>query len=203
MSRPSARRVGLVVLTGGASSRMGADKASLDAGGAPLALRPVETLRPLCGEVVLAGRPVPGIAARAVPDAHPGQGPLAGVVSGLAALTSEFAVVVGCDMPEVEPALVALLLELLNDAGRGVHAAACTDRAGRLEPLPLVVRTEAAAELRATLDAGARALREGLAALAVLVVAEPDWRAADPRGTSFENWNRPSDIRPLRPLVGG
>lgn len=203
MSRPSASRVGLIVLTGGASSRMGTEKASLDAGGRPLALRPVLALQDVCGEVVLAGRAVQGIAARTVPDAHPGEGPLSGLVSGLAALTSEFAVVVACDMPEVQPALVALLLELLSDAGATAEAAACTDPAGRLEPLPMVLRTRVLAHLGEALDSGGGSLREGLAVLRTLVVAEADWRPADPGGTSFENWNRPSDVRPIPPLEAG
>ena len=200
MSRPSAARVGLIVLTGGASSRMGVDKASLDTRGGPLALRPVVALQHVCGEVVLAGRPVEGIEAPVVPDTHPGEGPLAGLVSGVAALTSEFAVVVACDMPEVQPALVMLLLELLSDAGATAEAAACTDPAGRLEPLPLVVRTSALPQLQEALGTGGRSLREGLAALPTLVVGEADWRPADPEGTSFENWNRPADIRPVPPL---
>lgn len=199
MSRPSPRRVGLLLLTGGASARMGADKAGLDAGGVPLALRPVLALRPLCGEVVLAGRAVAGIDAPVVLDPHPGAGPLAGLVSGAEALSTDFIVVVACDMPAVEPGLVGLLLELLADAGPGVQAAACADAAGRLEPLPLVMRREARGLLQAAALAGAQALQEGLAALAVLVVGEPDWRPADPGATSFENWNRPGDVRSLLP----
>jgi molybdopterin-guanine dinucleotide biosynthesis protein A len=178
---------------------MGVDKASLDAGGVPLALRPVQALRPLCGEVVLAGRPVIGVDAPAVPDVHPGCGPLAGLLAGITALTCEYAVVVGCDMPEVEPGLVALLLELLHEAGPGVQAAVCAAGDGRLEPLPVVLRTAARRQLRAAVGAGGSALREGLAALATMVVAEPDWRPVDPGGASFENWNQPSDIRPLPP----
>ncbi len=189
--------VGLVVLTGGAARRMGVDKAGLDTGGVPLALRPVLALRPLCTEVVLAGRPVPGVDARVVPDARPGLGPLAGVAAGLAALEAGLAVVVGCDMPAVAPALVAMLLAELQTAG-AVEAVVC-ERQGHLEPLPMVVRRGVVTALDAALTRGARSLREGLAALHLRVVGEDRWRRADPAGASFENWNHPGDVRPLPP----
>ena len=68
------------VLTGGESRRMGKDKALLEIGGQPMALRMVELVRPLVAEVALVGSPeryghlgVPVLA-----DCEVGRGPLRG-----------------------------------------------------------------------------------------------------------------------------
>lgn len=191
--------VTLIVLTGGASRRMGRDKASLDTGGLPLAARPVEALRELVDEVVLAGTAVAGVDGRVVPDALPGAGPLAAAAAALAAVAGERAVVVGCDMPAPVAGVVVLLLSAL--AAPGVDAAACgrADVPGGLEPLPLVLRRSAAPRLEAAVAEGARSLREGFEVLGGAILPEAAWRAADPFGSGFESWNRPGDVRPLAP----
>jgi molybdopterin-guanine dinucleotide biosynthesis protein A len=106
-------------------------------------------------------------------------------------------VVVACDMPEVRPELAALLVARLQGAS-GVTAALCRSTRG-LEPLPLAVRRGAAPRLRTALGEGVRALHEAVERLAPAVLLPEDWRPADPGGVSFENWNRPEDVRPVVP----
>jgi molybdopterin-guanine dinucleotide biosynthesis protein A len=187
--------VTLLVLNGGAGRRMGRDKAAIDAGGSPLGSRPVALLAAMVDEVIVAGRPLPGVDARCVADAVPGAGPLAGIVAGLEAASGDVVVVVACDMPEVRPELVALLVAGLRGAP-GVTAAVCRSSRG-LEPLPLAVRRDAAPQLRAALDEGIRALHEMIERVSRVIILPEEWRAADPEGVSFENWNRPDDVRPL------
>ena len=78
-----------VVLAGGASSRMGADKAFIEIEGEPMVVRAVGALRAAGAEPALV---VGGDAARlgalgldAVADRYPGQGPLGGVLTALGA----------------------------------------------------------------------------------------------------------------------
>ena len=190
--------VGLVVLTGGASSRMGRDKATIDVGGIPLAGLPVRALRSLVTEVVLAGRGVPGVEGLVVADGPGPGGPLAGVLAGCSALTTEVAVVVACDMPRPSAAVVSLLLRCV--AGRGAPAAAvCASALHGIEPLPLVVRRAEAERMRPVL-ARQGSLREALAAIGCAEVEEAAWRRLDPDGLSFVNWNRPGDMGPLTAL---
>ena len=80
------------VLAGGASSRMGADKAFIEIEGTPMVVRAVGALRAAGARPTLV---VGGDAARldalgldAVPDRYPGQGPLGGVITALGALGS-------------------------------------------------------------------------------------------------------------------
>jgi molybdopterin-guanine dinucleotide biosynthesis protein A len=184
--------VSLLLLNGGRSRRMGRDKASMEVDGRPLGLRPVEALGALVAEVVVAGRPLPGLEARVVADAVPGAGPLAGVVAGLVAVRTPLAVAVACDMPTLVPAVVEMLLARL-DADPELLAACCEGPLG-LEPLPLALRASAAASLGAALARGERALRAGLAGSALAIAAESSWRPLDPEGRCFVNWNRPEEI---------
>jgi molybdenum cofactor guanylyltransferase len=193
---PGTGGVTLVLLTGGRSRRMGRDKATLPVEGRPLGLRPVEALRALVDEVVVAGPRLPGLEARAVADAVPGGGPLAGVVAGLTAARTPLAVVAACDMPSLLPALVSLLLGRLES--RPELLAACCRGPRGLEPLPLALRTAASAPLGAALAAGVRALREAVDGPGLGVVEEPEWRAVDPQGSSFVNWNLPEEVTSRR-----
>ncbi|HET9050535.1 MAG TPA: molybdenum cofactor guanylyltransferase [Candidatus Dormibacteraeota bacterium] len=190
----------LVVLTGGRSSRMGVDKALLDAGGVPLAARPALALAALCDEVVLAGRAVPGVAGRVVPDAPGAEGPLAGIVAGLRAASRDLCVVAACDMPTIEPGLVALLLDALEQ-DPALDVAVCAGAGGRLEPLPFAARRAAAVgRLETAVEAGVRSINGALEAALAGVVPARAWRQVDPDGATFASWNTPSDVRELPPL---
>lgn len=189
---PDAAQVTLAVLTGGGSRRMGRDKASLPVGGVALGSLPVRALAALCAEVLAVGAPIPGVTARTVPDAIAGAGPLSGLVAGLDAATTDLVVVSACDAPSIEAALVAgLLRRVCGDPS--LDAALCRGPRG-LEPLPAVWRRRAAIPLRRLLESGERALRSAVAAVSAAVVEEDEWRAWDPDGGSFVNWNVPADV---------
>jgi molybdopterin-guanine dinucleotide biosynthesis protein A len=191
MSGPSTE-VTLVLLTGGRSRRMGTDKASMVVDGRPLGMRPIEALGALVAEVVVAGRPVPGLAGRVVADTVADAGPLGGVVAGLRAVRTPLAIAVACDMPSLVPAVVELLLARLR-ADPGLLAACCDGPHG-IEPLPLALRSTAALPLEVALMRGERALRSALAGPALGLAGEPDWRPLDPEGRCFANWNRPEEV---------
>ncbi|HEV2405155.1 MAG TPA: NTP transferase domain-containing protein, partial [Ktedonobacterales bacterium] len=77
-----------VVLAGGASRRMGEEKARLMMRGEPLLARVVRLLRLAFSEVIVVGPPsladlVPGVTV--TPDTRAGQGPLAGQEAAFAA----------------------------------------------------------------------------------------------------------------------
>lgn len=91
-----------LLLTGGASRRLGADKAAV------LAPRVAEALRAAVdGPVVEVG---PGhTSLPPVREDPPGSGPLAAVAAGVAAVPSGPAVVLACDLPFVGVSLLAFL----------------------------------------------------------------------------------------------
>jgi molybdopterin-guanine dinucleotide biosynthesis protein A len=87
-----------ILLTGGASVRMGRDKATLVVNGETLAIHAARVLAAVCDPVIEAG---PGVSAlRAVREAPAGSGPLAGMLAAYDALCADGPVVLlACDLP--------------------------------------------------------------------------------------------------------
>lgn len=184
-----------LVLAGGASRRMGTDKAWVEVGGVTLAARAVRTLRVLCAEVLVAsgdGRRLPGVGDRQVPDVLPDAGPLAGIVAGLDAASHDLVAVAAVDLPFASSAVFRLLLD-----SRGAERAVVPRVDGRLQPLHAVYARSAADPLRAFLDGGGRSVTTGVQALGPRVVEPHEWAGADATGRFARNVNRPGDLAGL------
>src|SRR5262249_27865946 len=91
-----------VILAGGKSARMGAERGALRIGGETLLAGIVKRLRLALPKVYVVG-PLPLLAlapdAAVFPDDPPDAGPLGGLATALAHLSYPRAFVVGCDMP--------------------------------------------------------------------------------------------------------
>jgi len=201
------------VLVGGASRRMGVDKAVLEVGGRTLVEVAVAALAAAGAHPVLlvgdppagARPPVPG--ATAVPDRYPGEGPLGGLITALAAASAPVpaepdlaagtvdradypdvvVVVVACDMPAFDAASAAALARSLADTPGAAAAAAVVD--GRPQPLTAAWRPAVALPvLRAAFADGERAPRRVLPRLEVVEV-----HGLDPR--ALHDVDRPEDLR--------
>jgi molybdenum cofactor guanylyltransferase len=185
--------VAAAVLAGGASRRMGRDKATLAVGGVELASLALAAAARVADPVVLVapeGHPARRLAARLVAD--PGRGPLAAVAAALAALDADHVLVLAGDHPGLRVELLAHLVGL----AAGAEAVACR-RGPRLEPLVAVYRRAPAlalARARLAEAAGDHSLTGLLAGLRTLVVEEPRWRALDPDGRSFVDLDDPADL---------
>ena len=188
---------------------MGSDKASLVFGDEPLLARTVRVASAVVDVrriVVAAGTrqslpPLPS-GVRVVRDRAPGQGPLPALAAGLQSLVgiAGAALVVACDAPLLEPALVAWMFDRLQSARAAAPArppdAVVPADAERLYPLTAVYQVEpcaaglaaAAADARGSLHA---ALRSGR--LEVLRIPVDELRAADPRLLSLVNCNTPEE----------
>ncbi len=183
-----------LVLAGGASTRMGTDKAWLVVEGRPLVCRAVAVLGEICDEVLVAsgdGRRLGGVGTRQVADVVPDTGPLAGVLAGLEASRNPMVAVVAVDMPFASPAVLALLAGL---AATGTHAVVAPVTDGRLQPLHAVWATRAAEALRRRLCTGQRSVTAAAVAIGVHRVCEQLWRPADPSGRFAHNLNHPGDL---------
>jgi molybdenum cofactor guanylyltransferase len=170
-SEPSAG----AVLTGGAGTRMGADKALLAVAGRPMALRVAEALVAAgVDEVVCVGGDGPALGAlglRVVPDEAPGEGPLAAVVTALEALPDRTVLVVACDLVDPDPAAMAATVRALHGSGADV-AVPVMD--GTPQWTHAAWAPSALAPLRAALEAGERAIHRAARRLAVCTVAGLD-----------------------------
>jgi molybdenum cofactor guanylyltransferase len=181
------------VLAGGASRRMGRDKATLRVGGVELAALVLAAAAQVADPVVLVapeGHPARRVAAPAVAD--PGLGPLAALAAALDALEAEHVLALAADHPGLQVPLLAHLVALAGEA----DAVVCR-RGPRLEPLVAVYRRAsalAAARSRLAGPPRGRSLLGLLAGLRPLVVEEPEWRRVDPDGRSFADLDDPADL---------
>jgi len=119
------------VLAGGRGRRLeGGDKLSITLGGERLLARVERQLRRVfCDIVAATGRPEAfiGLGYRTVPDALPGLGPLAGLLSGLRAARSRWVYLTACDMPFFDEAWARHLMgraRALEGSGRRTLAIA-------------------------------------------------------------------------------
>ncbi len=192
-------KLSALVLAGGASRRMGRDKARLMVRGRPLIAHIVTRLQSVAQEVLVVSRwphTYAFVGVACVPDVLPGEGPLAGLWSGALVAAGRYVAPVACDMPFVNPALLAAMVEALEgDAGlEGIVPIQDQQE----HPLHGVYRRDA------VLRAGARALREGHRALRALWAhmnvarwRRDRWQEWDPDGRAFWNLNTPEDWKRL------
>src|SRR5262249_82412 len=105
------RALSAAVLAGGRSLRMGTDKALLPLvpGGTPMLGLVLEQLRTISDDLVIVAPPRPGygeFGTRVVPDLYPGGSALVGIHAALAHAAHQHCLVVACDMPFLNPALL-------------------------------------------------------------------------------------------------
>jgi molybdenum cofactor guanylyltransferase len=104
------RQMAGVLLTGGASRRMGTDKARLVVNGETLAARSARVLASVCDPVVEVGPGVSGLPA--VQEEPAGAGPLVALLAGVGALGQPKSVILlACDLPNVTADVLQLLVE--------------------------------------------------------------------------------------------
>jgi molybdenum cofactor guanylyltransferase len=204
---PPVESIGAVVLAGGRSARFGRDKLLEPIDGGTLLEHAIEAVRSVASEVVVVTSP--GVE-RAVPegiilveDPHPFEGPLVGLVTGLESLDEsiERVIVVGGDMPSLEPGVLALLIAALHD---DIDAAVLETDDGRAVIPSGLRRGPQLARARDLVASGERRLGAVLDGSRVAVVARGTWTAVDPDGRTLRDVDRPSDLdRPSDVARGG
>ena len=157
-----------VILTGGASRRMGRDKATLEWSGTTMLQSLIDryaVLGPVAVSVDRAGR-FSFRGASELTDRFPGMGPLNGLVSGVESTDEPFLLLAATDLPFGEPALAKYLQERIGDAG----AAVLRRGVKGMEPLFAVYARKALPEARACLASGKKSFRDLFERIAVRFV---------------------------------
>lgn len=194
------------ILAGGASRRMGTDKARLRVGGEALLERTARLAAEAGLPVLVVGRPRPADwggsgAVRFLPDEVPGQGPLGGLQAALRAALSPAPLPALLSPPELAGAVLALPCDLprltsdaiafLRDEARrrrpalGLYLSA----GGEAEPLVAVYAAAALPLVEERLRAGQRSLQGLLRAAPFEALPAPDWLLP-----ALHNANAPSDL---------
>ncbi|MBA3533587.1 MAG: molybdenum cofactor guanylyltransferase [Ardenticatenales bacterium] len=184
------------VLAGGASSRMGQNKALLTLGSERLIERVVARLCALSNDVmVITNTPesyefLAGLC-RFVPDVTgPGQGPLAGIASALSAARHARVLVVATDMPFLNLSLLHHLARLEPQADVLVPVIAPD---GFPETLHAIYGKGALPVIEAQLAGGSRKITHFFRDVRVREVPAEEIRSFDPAFRSFFNVNTPEE----------
>jgi molybdenum cofactor guanylyltransferase len=180
-----------VILAGGKSRRMGRDKSQLALGGETLAARAARTLGAVCDDLtVVTNTPeqFAGLGARLTGDVIPGGGALSGIHAGLAAARHEFALVVACDMPFLNAALLRHIASLAPG-----HDAVVPRWLGESEPLHAVYSRSCTAAIEPLLRRGGGRIGEFYERIRVRYLEHEEIIRFDPDGLSFFNINSPQD----------
>ena len=180
------------VLTGGASTRMGRDKALVEVDGRPLALIVATALRAAgATRVVAVGgdeRHLRRLGLEVVRDDDPGAGPLGGVLTAMRATQTSHLVVLACDLPGARPEAVARVRGALVAAPGA--AVAWPAEGGHPQVLHAAWDVgRALPVLAAAFSAGERSLRRAAAGLPRAVVAGIP-------ASSLGDVDRPEDLPP-------
>jgi molybdopterin-guanine dinucleotide biosynthesis protein A len=181
-----------LVLCGGFSRRMGRDKASLPFGSETLLERTVRIVREVVPEVWVVAREGQGVRGqfRIARDPAEGNGPLAGLAAGLAAMEAERAFLTSCDVPFLRPALVRRLLDLSHG-----HAATVPFVGGHHMVTAAVYSKDALPAARKLLAAKRLRPLFLVEELEARIVTEEELRDADQNLESFRNCNTPEEYR--------
>ena len=133
-----------IVIAGGNSRRMGAEKGLLSFGGKPLITYPVGVLKEVCAKVLVNANShsYDFLGLKVIADNSQGGGPMKGIYSGLLASETEYIIVLSCDMPMIS----AELIKHLSASADGSKAVVAFHK-GFAEPLCGIYHRSLIAEL--------------------------------------------------------
>lgn len=193
-----------IVLAGGRARRFGRDKLIEVVEGRQLLHRAVISVAAICREVLVVvapeapDPPLPGpeevrVPIRIVRDLEPFGGPLLGLLAALEVAEDPLVLLVGGDMPDLQPALLAMMLRRLA-ALEGMDALTLVHR-GERRPLPAAMRQGAVLpQARHLVGLGDRSLKGLFGAIRTHDLEEADWRPLDPEASSLRDVDRPEDL---------
>ncbi|HNY39858.1 MAG TPA: molybdenum cofactor guanylyltransferase [Bryobacteraceae bacterium] len=147
------RRAGFV-LAGGASSRMGRDKALLDYQGMALAAWVASRVEAAAGRVSLVGggEKYVHLGYPVLNERYADCGPLSGIEAALRLGGAEWSLVVACDMAGVQTGWLAGILDAAG--GPGIQAVCVRQSGGAIEPLCAVYHESCLGPVQALLESG-------------------------------------------------
>ncbi len=180
-----------IVLAGGENKRMGTDKAFLKLDGIPMIERVLRPLKAVCRDIIIvtnSPRSYDAYGVAVVTDAFEMRGPLTGIYSGLRKSADEYNFVVACDMPFLNPRLMAYMGGLAEGYDIVVPAVG-----GLFEPLHAVYRKKLVPVIERQIRQEEQRIRVLFGMGRVRYVTEEEIDRFDPARRSFKNLNTPQE----------
>lgn len=175
-----------IILAGGQSERMGRDKALLEVNGTRMIQKSIDALKPICAEILIISNndELSDLGFPVFKDIHKNIGPLGGIHSGLFNASNEICIVLSCDVPNIETAILARLVNAMEFCNAAVSQ--CKDR---LHPLVAVYRKSSWYDIDIMIKEGKTKLID----CAEILKAEKI-QFDDEQESCFFNMNSPKDL---------
>ena len=192
----------VAIQAGGESKRMGQDKGLVPFQGQPLIMRVLNRVAAIADELVITSNQPEQyrfLGLTPVTDRQPGRGALGGLYTALDASHHPAVAVVACDMPFVNPLLLAFQLQLLNETGADLVIPRTPNG---LEPFHAVYRRETCLpHVRAALQFDQRRVDAWFPLVKVHELTPEAIQPYDPLGLAFLNINTPAELQQAEELA--
>lgn len=193
-----------IILAGGKSSRVGLNinKAQIKLAGKSLIDWVISKLTSLDNlkeeDVIIVGskEKYPHFK-RVVQDIFPQKGPLGGIFSGLKASTSQYNLVVGCDMPFLEARLLQYMREKIDSNDVIIPRY----NGGYIEPLCAVYSKKCIEVMEKNIQSGILSVRKIFPHLKIKFINDEEIKRFDPKFYSFFNVNLKSDFKKAEKFI--
>ena len=197
--------VSCIVLAGGKGLRLGRNKASESVGDVSLLQRVVSLISFFDSDIIVVKATGEQVSShsigypklRIVADTYPGKGPLGGIFAGLRVSSSVYNLVVACDMPFLNQALLRYMVQI--SAGFDLVVPRL---GGLVEPLHAVYSKGCLAPIERLIKQDTLSVSELFALVKVRYVEAEEIDRFDPEHLSFFNINSEADLQRARDLIG-
>ncbi|SFD04727.1 molybdenum cofactor guanylyltransferase [Algibacter pectinivorans] len=146
-----------IILAGGKSSRMGTDKGFLLLNNKPFVQYSIDALSPLVSEIIIvsdnADYDVFGL--KRITDITKNAGPVAGICSGLKASSTDYNLILSCDIPLINTQILEKLIDNIDD----YHEIIQVESNGKSMPLIALYKKDVAQTFNTFLKHDERRLR--------------------------------------------
>jgi len=192
--------VSIAVLAGGQSRRMGRDKAFLDVGGRPVIERVLDKVAPLTDDLFISAnepQKYEHLGLRLVADIYPNKAALGGIYSVIHAAHHHHVLIVACDMPFLNVALLQHLISLAPTAEVVIPLISPLQP----EPLHAIYSKSCLPAIETRLQANQLQIIGFFDRVSVRYVDRDEVARLDPEFYSFINLNTPEEWRKGQAIV--
>ena len=187
-----------IILSGGKSSRMGANKAFLHVGGERLIDRTVRIFKEIFSEVILVtNNPLDYLDqdCTIATDIIKGKGPLGGIYTGLFHASHERIFMAACDMPFLNRAFIEYIMDHCADFDIVVP-----ELPDGLQPLHAIYSRRCLPAIKRLIDKDQLKITGFYKGLKKLTIPEDVTKRFDPKGMMFINVNTEADLERISSL---
>ena len=195
--------IGCIVLAGGKGQRLGRNKALETIDSASLLQRVVSQLSFFNQNIIVVTakqQSFPGLSGypklRIVTDTYPGKGPLVGIYTGLVASDSFYSLIVACDLPFLNRALLRYMIQITAEFDLVVPRID-----NMVEPLHAVYSKNCIPAIESLFRQGTLSVHQLLNLVRVRYVEAEEINKFDPEHLSFFNINSEADLETARQLA--